>query len=239
MTKPFLIVKTGGTFDEYAAKHEDFEHWTARRMGLAPGQWTCVDVRTGAILPKPGRFAGIAVTGSHDMVTDDLPWIETSARWLAEAAGAGLPIFGICFGHQLLAHALGGKAGYHPKGPEIGTVPITLTPKAGDDPLFSALPNPFAAHVTHSQSALELPPDAVLLAHSDHDAHQAFRVGECTWGVQFHPEFDADASRMYVLNQADKVKKMGQDPKQVEAAVRPTPESTGLLKAFARFCMER
>jgi len=238
MIKPFLIIKTGGTYADYAAEHDDFEHWTARNMGLAPGQWTCVDVRTGASLPEPGRFAGTAVTGSHDMVTDDLPWIEPTARWIARAVAADHRVFGICFGHQLMAHALGGQAGYHPDGPEIGTVPVTPTPAAADDPLFSALPNPFPAHVTHSQTALRLPPGAALLAGSAHDPHQAFRLGRCAWGVQFHPEFGEDITRVYVRAQADELRAMGQDPAEVEAGVRPTPEAAALLTAFARFCLD-
>jgi len=237
MSKTFLIVKTGGTYAEYAAAHGDFEQWTARNMGLAPDQWTSVDVRTGASLPEPGGFAGVAVTGSHDMVTDDLPWIEPTARWIARAVAADVPVFGICFGHQLMAHALGGESGYHPDGPEIGTVPVTPTPAAADDPLFSALPTPFPAHVTHSQTALRLPPGAALLARSAHDPHQAFRLGRCAWGVQFHPEFDEDITRVYTRAQADELRKMGQDPAAVEADVRPTPEAAGLLTAFARFCL--
>jgi len=239
MSKQFLIIKTGGTYPDYAAGHGDFEHWTAQGMGLAPDQWTSVDVRTGAALPDPAGFAGLAVTGSHDMVTDDLPWIAPTMAWLAAAVRAGHPTFGICFGHQLLAHALGGRAGYHPDGPEIGTVPVALTADGAADPLFSTLPSPFPAHVTHSQTALVLPPDAVLLASSAHEAHQAFRVGDCAWGVQFHPEFDDRITRVYVMDQADKLAAQGKKAEDVAAGVHPTPESSGLLRAFAALCLAR
>lgn len=239
MNKQFLIIKTGGTYPGYAAANGDFEHWTAQGMGLAPDQWICVDVRTGAPLPDPAGFAGLAITGSHDMVTDDRPWIAPTLRWVADAVKAGHPTFGICFGHQLMAHALGGRAGYHPGGPEIGTVPVALTADAGADPLFSALPDPFPVHVTHSQTALELPPDAVLLASSAHEAHQAFRLGDCAWGVQFHPEFDERITRVYVMDQAAALAAMGSKAETVAEAVRPTPASTGLLGAFAALCLDR
>ena len=235
----FLIIKTGGTFPEYAGERKDFEQWTARAMGLTPDGWDCVDVRAGETLPEPDGYAGSVITGSHDMVTDDLPWITATGAWICRAVEAAHPLLGICFGHQLMAQALGGEAGYHPDGPEIGTVPVTLTDQAGDDPLLAGLPKTFPAHVTHSQCALSLPPQAVLLARSAHEPHQAFRVGDNAWGVQFHPEFDADATRHYVRMQADKLLDLGLIPAAVEAAVTDTPESTGLLKKFADLCVKR
>ncbi len=235
----FLIIKTGGTFPDYAGEHDDFEHWTARAMGLGPEQWDCVDVRVNEPLPDPDRYVGSVITGSHDMVTDEFPWIAATGEWICQAVAASHPLLGICFGHQLMAQALGGEAGYHPDGPEIGTVPVILSPEAKDDPLFADLPEIFPAHVTHSQCALTLPPESVLLAQSDHEPHQAFRVGRRAWGVQFHPEFDAPATRHYVRMQAEKLEAMGLNAATVESGVTETPASTGLLKRFAALCLTR
>ncbi|MUM76727.1 glutamine amidotransferase [Pseudodesulfovibrio sp. F-1] len=232
-----LILKTGSTFDDLAAARGDFEHWTAQAMGLTSGQWLCADVRNGMSPPDPTAVAGCVITGSHDMVTDDADWMLAAGSWLSRAMEAGLPLLGICFGHQLMAHALGGRAAYHPGGPEIGTVDVTLTAQAADDPLFSALPSVFAAHVTHSQTAIALPSGSVVLAASGHDPHQAFRLGPNAWGVQFHPEFDAEATRHYVTAQAAKLAAHGADHDTVLASVRETPESTGLLRRFAEYCL--
>ena len=68
-----------------------------------------------------------------------------------------LRFWGICYGHQLLAKAAGGEAGYHPRGKEIGTVRVDLVDGHNGDALFQSLPNSFAAHVTHSQTVLQLP----------------------------------------------------------------------------------
>jgi GMP synthase (glutamine-hydrolysing) len=236
-SRPVLVLKTGSTFDDLAARRGDFEHWTAHGMGLAPGQWVCADVRRGEPLPDPATLAGCVITGSHDMVTDDADWMLDAGRWLVRAVDAGLPLLGICFGHQLMAHALGGRAAYHPDGPEIGTVTVTTTAHAADDPLFGALPREFAAHVTHSQTALSLPPGAVVLAASGHDAHQGFRLGQHAWGVQFHPEFDAGATRHYVTAQAARIADHGGDPEAVRAQVRETPEAAALLRRFAACCL--
>ncbi|ADU64044.1 MAG: glutamine amidotransferase [Pseudodesulfovibrio sp.] len=236
-SRPILVLKTGSTFDHLIPARGDFEHWTARGMGLAPDQWICADVRRGDPLPDPAILTGCVITGSHDMVTDDADWMLTTGRWLAGAVDAGLPMLGICFGHQLMAHALGGRADYHPDGPEIGTVPVTLTHEAARDPLFSSLPPVFAAHVTHSQTASVLPPACVVLAASDHDRHQAFRLGRHAWGVQFHPEFDAEATRHYVTAQAAKIAAHGNDPDALRDSVRETPESADLLRRFAAYCL--
>jgi GMP synthase (glutamine-hydrolysing) len=235
--RPILVLKAGSTFDHLIPAKGDFEHWTAQGMGLAPDQWICADVRRGEPLPDPATLAGCVVTGSHDMATDDADWMLATGRWLAAAMDAGLPMLGICFGHQLMAHALGGRADYHPDGPEIGTVPVTLSHEAARDPLFASLPPVFAAHVTHSQTASVLPPGSAVLATSDHDRHQAFRLGRHAWGVQFHPEFDAEATRHYVTAQAAKITAHGNDPDAVRASVRDTPESASLLRLFAGYCL--
>lgn len=237
--KKFLIIRTGGTFSEYAEENGDFEHWTAQGMGLANDQWQCVNVQAGETLPDPAGFAGAVITGSHDMVTDDLPWINDTKAWVVKAVQGGLPVLGICFGHQLMADALGGRADYHPDGREIGTAKITLTAEGGDDPLLGSLGPSFTGHVTHSQTVLELPPDATLVATGTHDPHQCFRVGRGAWGVQFHPEFDAEAVRYYIGVLSDKLAEEGQDVEAVRATVTDTPESAGVLKRFVAYCRGR
>ena len=172
-------------------RHGSFAHWIRVAAGLDRDATVVVDVEHGDELPSREGFAGVIVTGSAAMVPDRLPWSEHTAAWLRDAAHAGLPLFGICYGHQLIAHALGGEVGPNEVGREMGTVRIHLHPEAHDDPLFTGLPAPFAAQATHLQSVLRPPPGATVLAHNDHDACHAFRWGEAAWGVQFHPEFSA------------------------------------------------
>lgn len=233
--KPFLIIKTGATFDELIPSMGDFEQWTANAMGLNSAEWACVNVQKGALLPDPNEFAGCVLTGSHDMVTDNTRWMRDATNWLRDNRDS-VPMLGICFGHQLFAHAFGGTADAHPDGPEIGTVEIRLNEHAAADPLFKHLPRVFPAHVTHSQSALHLPPAAVALGASDHDQHQAFRFGQQMWGVQFHPEFNATATRQYVREQTDTIKHHGKDADAIYHSVGDTPEATSLLRHFVSYC---
>lgn len=237
--KPFLIIKTGGTFDEFTKGRGDFEHWAASAMGLGPSEWESVNVQAGDQLPDPSNYAGCVITGSHDMVTEDQDWIHDTADWIRNAAEKGLPMVGICFGHQLLAMTFGGEAGFHPDGPEIGTMDIRLTDAASDDPIFSQTPCQFPGHATHYQCALSIPSGAALLATSDHEPHQAFRYGDHVWGIQFHPEFDAETMRYYVVQQAEKIEEHGGSVDGLLSNVKETPESTAVMVRFVEYCRGR
>ncbi len=231
--RPFLIVETGQPVAEMR-RHGDFPHWIRTAAGLAAGEVETVDVAAGAELPAHHRHAGIIVTGSAAMVTERRDWSERTAGWLREAAHDGAAIFGICYGHQLLAHALGGRVGDNPKGRQMGTVPVVMLPAAADDLLFTGLPQPFAAQATHQQSVLEMPAEAILLASSDLDACHALRWRERTWGVQFHPEFSASHMRGYVHARRAALAREGTDPLRVLRAVRAAPQARRVLRRFVR-----
>ncbi|MGJ8689689.1 MAG: glutamine amidotransferase [Gammaproteobacteria bacterium] len=232
--KPILILKTGQTIAQLLRHGEDFEDWIVRGAQLLPGQFCVTDAYAGAPLPALESLAGIIVTGSPAMVTELAPWSEECGRYMRQAYSQGIPMLGICYGHQLLAHACGGEAGYHPQGREIGTVDVDLFEAAKTDPLFRSLPSRFSGHTTHSQTVLSLPPEAVLLARSAHDPHQAFRLGECAWGVQFHPEFSATHMTGYIQARQDELLEEGLDLDGLLAGVINTPEATSLLQKFVQ-----
>ncbi len=234
MTTPLLIMKTGQTLTSLRAGGEDFEHWIISAMGLPASVTTTVAVHEDEALPPLADIAGIVVTGSPAMLTDGAPWNDVAAAYLQEAVQRALPVLGICYGHQLLAHACGGRVDYHPAGREIGTVPLRLHHSAHGDPLLAGVPADFVAHATHSQSVLTLPADATLLASSAHDQHHCFRIGESAWGVQFHPEFTAPVMRTYVLEREAELRGEGLAPEELLSGVVETPEATQILRNFAR-----
>mgnify|MGYP006195668911 CR=1 FL=1 len=174
------------------------------------------------------------MTGSAAYVTDRADWSERSAAWLREAVHGGSPVFGICYGHQLLAHALGGEVAYNPAGRESGTVHIDLHPHAQDDPLFSALPLKFTAHATHVQTVARPPEGATVLARSAQDDCHAFRWRDRAWGVQFHPEFSATHMRGYVQARSEALLREGRCPKTVAREVSATPHARRVLRRFVR-----
>jgi GMP synthase (glutamine-hydrolysing) len=233
-----VILKTGNTRAPIRDAFGDFDRWFLN--GLSEGlDRRVVDVTCEPLPGEPGDWDGIVVTGSPAMVSDRAPWSESAAAWLGRAVEAGVPVLGVCYGHQLLAHAMGGKVGYHPDGRESGTFAVNLHETAQDDPLFKGLPASFKAQLTHLQSVLELPEKAVLLASSEFERHQAFRMGACAWGVQFHPEFTADIMRAYLEAQSPDLVKEGLSPEALIDQVDDAPHATSLLRRFCELVEER
>jgi GMP synthase (glutamine-hydrolysing) len=231
--KRLLIVKTGGTLPELRAQRGDYEEWIAAGTGFARGEVDVVAVAQGEPLPAPESPAGVVITGSSAMVSHREPWSERTADWLARAVECDTPVLGICYGHQLLAHALGGEVGPNPRGREIGTVVVRALAPARRDALLGVWGEAEPAQVTHLESVLALPAGAVRLAESDLDPVQAFAASERAWGVQFHPEFDAETTRAYIAARRDRVRAEGLNPEALLADVRDTPSGPRLLRRFA------
>jgi GMP synthase (glutamine-hydrolysing) len=123
--------------------------------------------------------------------------MDALADWLLGVARTR-PVLGVCFGHQLLARALGGRVERHGGGPEAGTFDVDLTEAGRADPLFAGLPPRLAVQEGHEDHVPEPPPGAVLLATNAHTPVQAFALGPRIRGVQFHPEFDAARTRAFI-----------------------------------------
>lgn len=229
-SKRILLVKTGGTIKKITPLYEDFEDWFACHMGVV--DFLQVDVFRQEPLPEPGSVAGVVVTGSAAMVSEKEDWSERTADWLETAVKTGIPVLGVCYGHQLLAHALGGRVGRNPHGRQIGTVQAQLTADGKDDPLLGYLPETFAAQTSHLESVLELPSGAMRLATSPRDDNFAIRFAEKAWGIQFHPEFSEPVMLEYIRHRADVIRGEGQDPDHLLAQVKDTPQARSTLPRF-------
>ena len=236
--RPLLIVKTGATHAHIRERLGDFEDWIAAGLRGGGAEVVVFDAQAGANTPPaPESVAGIVITGSHAMVSEREAWSEALVPWLQRAVAGQTPVLGICYGHQLLAHALGGEVAHHPEGVEIGTVTVQRHAASSDDPLLGDLPEAFDAQATHWQSVRRLPPGAVLLAGNAFEPHHAFRVGRNAWGVQFHPEFSDEALRCYLDGLGAVLEREGRDAAQIAAALRPTPDAASVLPRFARLSL--
>ena len=230
--KKLYIIKAGTTFSSTLHVLGDFDDWIIKALEKPELSVIIMDVVRGYPLPSPEECSGVIVTGSHAMVTDNLPWSLRIESWIPSLVAAEVPFLGICYGHQLLGRAMGGEVGYNPHCKEIGTVAISLTDESNNDPLFNGIPVIFQAHATHAQSVLKLPSDALLLAGNPHEPHHAFRSGTCAWGVQFHPEYSTEIMKAYITAQADSLRKNGGNVEDLLIKVTKTPFAQRVLSNF-------
>jgi GMP synthase (glutamine-hydrolysing) len=237
--KPLVILKLGDTFEQIANQWGDFEDWIAQSLGSSQLPIQVVDFRRCGRLPHPDACAGLILTGSHSMVTDKEPWSEQVARWIPEVVESEVPFLGICYGHQLLAHALNGTVGPNPRGPQFGTVSMTIRESAAADPLFAGIASPLRVQTSHFQSVHRLPAEATCLGSTEMDPHHAFVVGTCAWGLQFHPEYRPEVAQAYIELSADALRQRGLDPDQLHNSVEQTTLACQLLLRFAKLSRAR
>jgi len=145
------------------------------------------DVNNGE-LPPHTEFDGLVVTGSRASVYWEEDWIDPLVDYVADAAADGVPILGVCYGHQVLAEALGGRVA----GMDDFELGYNTVEQVGDDPLLSGISEEFTVFTSHGDAVVDLPPGAELIARNDHGVH-GFRHDDC-WGVQFHPEYDIETA---------------------------------------------
>lgn len=235
-----LILKTGEALPPVKRRCGDFEDWIARGLGRPLDSLEVASVYKGDSLPSVNSIRGVVITGSPAMVTERLDWSEASARWLAKIVETdSVPVLGLCYGHQLLAHALGGEVGSNPNGREMGTVDVTfhfeeagmIGENNGPAPIFEV--GVLRAHMSHVESVLRPPENAKILARTDLDPHSVLAFGPRQWGVQFHPEFDREIMQGYVEARRDVLTSEGLDPDRMIAEAVETVPITRVLARFA------
>lgn len=237
--KTLIILKAGSKLPTLNAVDGDFEDWVLRDGSILDSPVKVINIAAGEPLPQMENVAGIVVTGSSAMVTDRLPWAEQAATWLRLATQSNIPILGICFGHQLLAYALGGDVENNPNGIEVGTVSTVLFSAALDDALFKGMPKTLNVQASHKQSVQSLPPSAVRLAASQMDENHAFKVGDCVWGLQFHPEFDAHITKHYVDYYREQLAQQERDADQIKNDCHDSSYGKEILKRFLTLVKQR
>ncbi len=226
-----LIVKAGSTAEEVRALHGDYDRWFSDAMG-APERFTVVEAFRGEPLPSPAGFDGVIVTGSPLSVCDPAPWMETAGATLREWVAQDRAVLGVCFGHQLLAHALGTPVIKNPRGREIGTIAVELTAAGRADALFEGLGPTLRVQATHTDVASAVPTGTRLLAGNANTDVQALWFGKRARGVQFHPELSAGGIQALIRSRRAVLSSEGLSADEVERAVIPTPDGVSILKRF-------
>lgn len=231
-SQSLLLIQAGTPPEDIRAVTGDLPTWFLAAIDQPPGAVQVVKVFEGEPLPDPGQHRAAIITGSWSMVTDRHPWSEATASWIRHAVAQGVPLLGVCYGHQLMAHALGGTVDYHPGGREMGCIDIERLPAGDADPWLAECPPRFKAHLTHLQTVLRLPTGARALARSAHDPHQIVRYSPTAVSVQFHPEFTSDIQAACIGARAQVLRGEGLDPSAMLHALAPTPTPLALLRGF-------
>jgi GMP synthase-like glutamine amidotransferase len=186
-------------------------------------------------LPPLDEIEALLITGSSHGVYDPLPWIGPLKEFIRNAYQRHIPMVGICFGHQIMAEALGGHAGKSDKGWGLGrhayqlqNLPENLAPKVDQ------------IHITasHQDQVLTQPPAAQVIAKSEFTPFAGLYYPEGpAISVQPHPEFDDDFSQTLFT----KRKNVVFDPKDADQALASlsAPSSAAIMGAmFVRFYQE-
>lgn len=230
--KPWLIVQMGNPPEDLRPLIGEQSDWFRAALGEHGATAVVVQPFLGEALPAPDTIRGAVISGSWAMVTDREDWSERTADWIRVVIDAGTPLFGVCYGHQLMSHALGGEVAYHPKGREIGVLSVRLTADAAQDAILSDFPAAFDVNLTHEQSVVRLPPGATVLGGSDHDPFQIVRYGPRAMSVQFHPEFTPTIMTHCVARRTEALTGEGFDVPALLAGSQPTPHALRVLRQF-------
>lgn len=234
MTK-VVVFKTGEPPAEIESARGTFFAWIRAAAGShgvsEGGEWDEIDARDSDAVRAVTNVSCVIITGSPASVADRLPWTVALEAKVAELAALHVPMLGICFGHQVIAQALGGVVVKNPRGREMGTCPVRVLEA---DPLFEGLPDTLSLHMTHVDTVERLPPNARLLATSPLDHHAAFAVGDNVRAVQFHPEFDHDIMTRYVAARTDRILSEGLCVETIRKTISPTEHGRAVIDNFFR-----
>ena len=139
---------------------------------------------------------GWIITGSSKSAYDDIEWIVELEMLIKRAYEVQKSILGICFGHQLIAQALGGLVEKNKKGWELGSSNININQQGLDSPIFKNILCDDSFYMSHKDVVVRLPAEAIELASND-KGNQAYSIGDSIYGVQFHPEFPYSVAKKY------------------------------------------
>lgn len=197
--RTILIIKCGETNPELVEKAGDFEHWIINQSNLPSNVFKIINIAEGDLPKHPSEYMAAIISGSQANVNQRMDWIKQLKNWIITARYSNVPVLGICFGHQIIAEALGGSVKQIAKGPKIGIHTINLTREGKKNILFKQCGSSMESYKLNAFEVVNLPLFAELLATGDDSSVEAFRIDKM-YGIQFHAEFTPEIMRYYLNN---------------------------------------
>ncbi|RLA50452.1 MAG: GMP synthase [Gammaproteobacteria bacterium] len=188
------LLETDTLYDDLAADYGSYGHMFAHFFDHLNGglQYRYYDVQKGELPQHIGECDAYLITGSKAAAYDALPWILELRKWIADFHQQGARLIGICFGHQIISHSLGGIAAKSNKGWGVGVHSTSIILNSDD-----RSPNSDTGNVeamisllySHQDQVQKLPPQAQLIASSNFCEYAAFKIDNRVLSFQGHPEF--------------------------------------------------
>ena len=226
------IIETGVISPGPRAQHGSFPQMFERMLGAADAKASFATVRLmdGEALPDPTQLEAILITGSPAGVYEDLDWIKPLERFARTAYQLKIPMAGVCFGHQLIAQALGGTVRKSEKGWGIGRHVYDVVPGNG---VIDG--EKIAITASHQDQVIEPPKGATAIFHSAFTPHAGLLYANgAAMSVQPHPEFTA-AFADWCCEKAGKSGAPAPLVASAKASLEQPRDHADLGRAIARF----
>ena len=226
------VLVTNTDQSAFAARHpRDAEKFTVLLKGVRPDwQVTTFEVTENVFPASLDGFDGLLIGGSPASVNDENHWIERLSDLIRAAHAAGVPMMGVCFGHQAIAQALGGEVGPNPGPFVLGTSETRFTTPA---PWMSGDADRITLAAAHGEQVTALPPGAEALGESAGCKVAAYRIGTSVFATQDHPEMRPGFLAALVEEFAPEFTPDVGD--RARASLAQTPEGPRFAEWIARF----
>ena len=177
------ILQTGRAPEDMAQVHGDYDDLFKQLLAARGFEFVTYLVLDGVLPSAPEACDGWIITGSRFGVYEDHAWIPPLEDFIRQSYSVGVPIVGVCFGHQIIAQALGGKVEKFSGGWSCGAV------------TYSGIKSNQASYTVmawHQDQVVSLPQDAEVIGRSDFCPYAMLAYGDKVLSIQPHPEFSAD-----------------------------------------------
>lgn len=187
-----LVIETGQIPEELTQDFGDYYDQFRELLADDDVEMSVCRIVSGETLPAPDAYDAYLITGSKHGVYEDIPWIPALESFIREGIALNKKFVGICFGHQILAQAMGGKVIKSPKGWGLGPHRYEIL----DNTLLDGENASFSINAVHQDQVVEQPANTKVLARSEFCEYAALAYGDGTaptaLSFQAHPEFAKD-----------------------------------------------